>query len=338
MISSGDAPEGDKQEKQKERKTGKQMSKKEATEQQEQEEIADTRAGAVATVQTGAVSTEVTVKGASVRFATLSPYYGVSAVSQECAQECKEGDFYLKTGKTSAWRFSGSGKKNAVRAFVLDGRLGLLEGFKGGGGQGQTPRTWVVGRPKAAGSTETLASIQECVAAAKAETGGAVPIYRFEDYSKQLNPIPDHYISRCLYLELLVKCPEDFTGDVSLVKVGGGLYTPARVLFKKFDVMKVEQFFNNIQVREEVRHRGEEGWKWSPYGQVVSIYTNGVEFTRPNGSKGYIWTPTVEAALGDDGKLYKPDDEEREDLTRFATAMADTKVDASEISAEDSEL
>lgn len=111
------------------------------------------------------------------------------------------------------------------------------------------------------------------------------------------------------------------------------------MLFKKFDVMKVEQFFNNIRVREEVMHRGENGWKWSPYGQVVSIYTNGVEFTRPNGNKGYIWTPTIEAALGSDGKLYKPDTEEREDLLRFQMSMTDSVVSSDNIeSGDDAEL
>lgn len=313
------------------------MSKESKREQQE--EVVDAKAGAIAVQQPTAVSTEVTVKGVAIRFATLSPFYGVSAVPPDCAQECREGDFYLKTGKTSAWRLTGSGKKNALRAIVVDGKLGLLEGFKGGGGQNQTPRTWVIGRPKAAGSSELLTDIKACQAAAIEETGGTVPLYQFENYSKALNPIPDHYISKCLYLELLVQVPEDFNGDVTLVKVGGSLYTPVRVLFKKFDVMKVEQFFNNIRVREEVMHRGEEGWKWSPYGQFISLYTSGVEFTRPNGNKGYIWTPTVEAALGSDGKLYKPDTEEREDLLCFQMSMADSVVSTDTVeSSDDAEL
>lgn len=304
-------------------------------EQQGNEEIADAKAGAVATVGTGAVSVEVRASGASIRYATLSPFYSVSSVPQECAQECKEGDLYLKTGKTSAWRLAGSGKKNAVRAFVLDGKVGLLEGFRQAGGQ--IPRTWVVGRPRSVGSSEILQNLKECQEAAVAETEGKVKVYRFEDYSKALNPIPEHYIAKCLYLEMLVNVPDNFIGDVSLVKIGGSLYTPARVLFKKFDVMKVEQFFNNIQVREEVHHRGEDGWKWSPYGQVISLYTNGVEFTRPNGSKGYIWTPTVEAALGDDGMLYKPDTEERDDLVRFGMSLKDATVSIDDV-ASDSEL
>lgn len=308
------------------------MSKETKVKQEEQEEIADAKAGAVARVETGAVSTQVNVRGASVRFATMSPFYAVSSVPQECAQECREGDFYVKTGKTTAWRFSGSGKKNAVRAFVVDGKLGILEGFKGAA-NGTIPRSWAVGRPRQGpdGKTVALSDIHACLEAAKAETQNAVPFYRFEDYSKAANPIPDHYLSRCLYLELLAKVPDGFAGDVPLVKVGAGLYTPVRVLFKKFDPIKVEQFFRNIQVREEVRHRGEEGWKWSPYGQCVSVSSVGVPITRPNGAQGYLWTPTVEAALDDTGKLYVPDDEEKADLAQFAKALADSTADISEV-------
>ena len=290
----------------------------------------------VAVKETGAVSAKV--RGLNIRFATLSPYYSVSAVPKECADECREGDLVLKTGKNSAWRLTGNGKKNAVVAFVLDGKAGYLEGCPMN--SGLTPRTWVVGRPKAAGSSEILGSIEECRAAALAETEGKVPFYRFEDYSRALNPIPQHYISECVYLEMLVRVPEDFPGEVDLVKIGAALYTPARVLFKKFDTIKVKQFFNNIKVREELRHRGEEGWTWSPYGQVVSFFTNGAEFTRPTGQKGYIWTPTVEAALGEDGKLYRLTDEERKDLTAFYMAVAggDLKPEDVESAGADGEL
>ena len=284
---------------------------------------------AVAVKETGAVSTEVKVSGVTYRFAGLSPFYAVSAVPQECAKECHEGDLVLKTSKNSAWRLCGGGKANAIRAFVIDGKQGFLEGCPMG--SGLVPRTWVVGRPKAAGSAETLATLDECRKAAMADTEGKIPFYRFEDYSKSMNPIPQHYISECLYLEMLVRLPEDFGGEVDLVKIGGGLYTPARVLFKKFDTIKVRQFFNNIKVREEMRHRDDENWKWSPYGQAVSFFTNGTEFTRPTGQKGFIWTPTVEAALGADGKLYKPDEEERKDLARFCQSMADTKVTAEDV-------
>lgn len=283
---------------------------------------------AVAVKEPGTVSTDVKAKGLNIRFASLAPFYSVSSLPQECAQECHEGDLVLKTGKTSAWRLSGAGKKNAVIAIVVDGKRGFLEGCPMG--SGLTPRTWVIGRPKALGSSELLADIEDCRKAALAETEGKVPFYRFEDYSKAVNPIPQHYISECLYLELLVRVPDDFMGDVTLVKVGAHLYTPARVLFKKFDTIKVRQFFNNIKVREEMRHRGEEGWTWSPYGQVVSFFTTGNEFTRPNGAKGYIWTPTVEAALNAEGKLYKPDEEEREDLTRFYMAASESTVSAEE--------
>lgn len=305
---------------------------------------------AVAVKETTAVSTGVEVKGLNIRFATLSPFYAVSAVPQECAQECREGDLYLKTGKTSAWRLAGSGKANGVRAIVVDGKEGFLEGCPMG--TGMMPRTWVVGRPKSAGSPEVIRTVEEARAAALAETEGKVPFYRFEDYSKAMNPVPQHYIAPCIYLELLVQVPDTFAGDVTLVKVGGSLYTPARLLFKKFDTIKVRQFFNNIRVRESMRHRGEKGWEWSPYGQYVTVFTQGAEFTRPTGQKGYIWTPTVEATLNtqkdveecNDGRkagmLYAPTDEERRDLEMFYMAVASTPATAEDVASagQDGEL
>lgn len=281
----------------------------------------------VATTGGTAVSTEVRVQGLQVRFATLMPFYTVCDLPQEVHQECKEGDFVLKVSKTQAYRISGSGRQNALRAIVVDGKQGFLEGCPMG--SGALPRAWVVGRPKAQGSQELLKTIEDCRAAAQAEAPG-VPFYRFEDYSKSMNPIPPHYIAECFYLELLVKLPDTFTGDVTLVKVGGSLYTPARILFKKFDPIKVRQFFSNIQVRESMKHRGDKEWKWSPYGQYLSVFTEGAPFTRPNGTKGTIWTPRIEAALNGAGTLYVPDDEEREDLTKFYMAASATTMTAEE--------
>ena len=281
----------------------------------------------VATVGSNAVSTEVRVQGLQVRFATLMPFYTVCDLPVDVQQESKEGDFVLKVSKTQAYRLSGSGRGNALRAIVVDGKQGFLEGCPVG--SGALPRAWVVGRPKAQGSQELLKTIEDCRAAAQAEAQG-VPFYRFEDYSKSMNPIPPHYIAECFYLELLVKLPDTFTGDVTLVKVGGSLYTPARILFKKFDPIKVRQFFSNIQVRESMKHRGDKDWKWSPYGQYLSVFTEGAPFTRPNGTKGTIWTPRIEAALNEQGTLYVPDDEEREDLVKFYTAASATTMTAEE--------
>lgn len=281
----------------------------------------------VATTGGTAVSTEVKVQGLQVRFATLMPFYTVCDLPQEVQQDCKEGDFVLKVSKTQAYKISGSGRVNALRAVVVDGKQGYLEGCPMG--SGALPRAWVVGRPKAQGSQELLKTLEDCRAAAQAEAQG-VPFYRFEDYSKSMNPIPPHYIAECFYLELLVKLPDTFAGDVTLVKVGGSLYTPARILFKKFNPIKVRQFFSNIQVRESMKHRGEKDWKWSPYGQYLSVFTEGAPFTRPNGAKGTIWTPRIEAALNDQGTLYVPDDEEREDLTKFYMAASATTMTAEE--------
>lgn len=282
----------------------------------------------VATVGSNKLSTEVKVHGLQVRFSTLMPYYTVCDLPEEVRNECKEGDLVLKVSKTQAYKIIGSGRNNALRAIVVDGKEGFLEGCPMN--SGFVPRVWVVGRPKAQGSSEVLTTVEECREAAMMEAPD-VPFYNFENYSKSMNPIPQHYISRCLYLELLLKLPEEFNGDVTLVKIGGSLYTPARVLFKKFDPSKVSQFFSNIQVRESLKHRGDKNWKWSPYGQFISLFTDGRQFTRPNGSKGTIWTTRVEGALNDKGTLYVPDDEEREDLTKFYMAASATEISRDDI-------
>lgn len=295
---------------------------------------------AVAVKEQTAVSTGVEVKGLNVRFATIAPFYSVSSIPQECARECREGDLVIKESKNSAYRVSCGGKEGALRAIVVDGKPGYLERRPMNTG---VPRAWVVGRPKTAGSAEVLKTLEDCRQAAAeelAKDGGNVPFYRFEDYSKATNPIPAHCVSECLYLEMLVRLPEDFMGDLTLVKVGDSLYTPVRALFKGFDPIKVKKFFNNIQVREQMKHRGEKGWAWSPYGQFVSFYAQGSEFTRPTGGKGMLWTPTVEAALNDEGRLYVASEEERQDLVKFCMAATSTTATAEEVAAagQDGEL
>ena len=60
------------------------------------------------------------------------------------------------------------------------------------------------------------------------------------------------------------------------------------------------------------------------------MFTEGAQFTRPNGAKGTIWTPRIEAALGEGGTLYVPDEEEREDLVKFYMAASATTMTAEE--------
>ena len=306
------------------------MSKENKVKERDNEEIADAKASAVAAAETTAVSTQVNVRGASVRFATMTPFYSVSSVPQECAQECREGDWYLKTGKTSAWKFAGSGKRNAVKAFVIDAKEGILEGMKGA--SQNIPRSWSVGRQyQTPDGVVVPKDLKECFALARAETNGAFPFYRFEDFNKVTNPIPEHYLARCVYLEMLVEVPDTFSGDVPLYKIGGSAYTPVRILLKKFDPIKVEQFFRNIQVKEEVRHRGDKDWKWTQYGQCVSVYSNGVPFKRPNGADDYLWVPTVEARLSEDGKLYAPNSEEKADLVQFQLSLANSVASVDDV-------
>ena len=107
-------------------------------------------------------------------------------------------------------------------------------------------------------------------------------------------------------------------------------YTPDTFYFRIF-----YKFFNNIQVREAMSHRNDKDWKWSPTGQFVTVFTKGAAFKRPNGTTGTIWSPSIERALGDNGMLYSPTDEERDDLTRFLMMASDSTAAVGDAAGDD---
>lgn len=297
-------------------KTGKQETKV-------QDDVVDAKSSgetcAVVAASSAELSTEVKVSGLQIRFATLQPFYSVCQLPENVMRECREGDLVLKLSKDTAFKFAPAGREGAVRAIVLDGKQGVLEGCPIA--SGSVPRVWSVGRRAEDGTP--LTSLADCWRAASAASPEVVK-YRFEDYSKATNPIPEHYFAECCYLQLLVKVPDAVGDDIQLVKVGDSLYTPASVLFKKFDVITLRKFFNNIQVREAMLHRNEKDWRWSPTGQFVTVFTKGASFKRPNGTTGTIWSPSVERALDGNGALYSPTDEERDDLTKFLMMASDS--------------
>lgn len=306
-------------------KTGKQETKV-----TEESDVVDAKSTAVVEMSATEVSTEVKVSGLQIRFATLQPFYSVCQLPETVMRECREGDLVLKLGKDSAFKLAQAGREGAVRAIVLDGKQGVLEGCPIA--SGSVPRVWSVGRRAEDGTV--LNSLADCWRAASA-AAPEVPKYRFEDYSKATNPIPSHYFAECCYLQLLVQVGDAVSDDVQLVKVGDALYTPAVVLFKKFDVISLRKFFNNIQVREAMSHRNDKDWKWSPTGQFVTVFTKGAAFKRPNGTTGTIWSPSIERALGDNGMLYSPTDEEREDLTRFLMMASDSTATVGDAAGDD---
>ena len=279
------------------------------------EEVVDAKGAAVAVAENNTqVSTAVKVRGLSLEYATMMPFYSVCGLPDAFKRQCHEGDIILKRGSDVAFKLAEPGSK-PVKAIVLDGQQAVLEGRPIGG---ELPRVWAVGRPSASG--EVPETIDDCWRLAL-ETG--VPRYRFEDYNRMTNPIPEHYLAEALYLRLLVEVPDSVPDAFSLVTVGGTIYVPATILFKKFDVIQVRRFFNNIQVREAARHADEKGWKWSPAGQFISVGVNGKSFKRPNGTDGTIWTLGLERLLGADGMIYRPTDAERDDLTRLFMGMAE---------------
>lgn len=283
------------------------------------DDVVDAKGTAVAVAENTQVSTTVTVKGLQLEYATLMPFYSVCGLPDAFKRQCHEGDVILKRGNDCAFKLMEPDQK-PVKAIVLDGQQAVLEGRPIGG---DLPRVWCVGRALADGTVPK--TIAECWAAADRQAP-EVKRYRFEDYNKTMNPIPDHYLAEALYLRLLVQVPDSVPDAFSLVTIGGDIYVPATILFKKFDVIGIRRFFNNIQVREAARHANEPGWKWSPAGQFVSVGVNGRTFKRPNGTDGTIWTLGLERLLGDDGMIYKPTDAEREDLTKLYMSMADTEA------------
>ena len=279
---------------------------------------------AVAVAENTQVSTAVKVRGLSMEYATMMPFYSVCGLPDAFKRQCHEGDVILKRGSDVAFRLMEPGQP-PVKAIVLDGQQAVLEGRPIGG---DLPRVWCVGRPAASG--EVPRTVQDCWRLA-GEAAPEVKRYRFEDYSKSMNPIPEHYLAEALYLRLLVQVPDSIPDAFSLVTVGGTIYVPATILFKKFDVIGVKRFFNNIQVREAARHADEPGWAWSPAGQFVSVGVNGRAFRRPNGTEGTIWTLNLERLLGADGMIYSPTDAERDDLARLFMGLADAEATVDDV-------
>lgn len=270
------------------------------------------------------VSATVRVRGLSLEYATMMPFYSVCGLPDAFKRQCHEGDVILKRGGDVAFKLAEPGNP-PVKAIVLDGQQAVLEGRPIGG---DLPRVWCVGRPTAGG--ETPQTIADCWRIAEAEAP-EVRKYRFEDYNKVMNPIPEHYLAEALYLRLLVQVPDSIPDAFSLVTIGGTIYVPATILFKKFDVIGVKRFFNNIQVREAARHADEPGWKWSPAGQFISVGVSGKTFRRPNGTEGTIWTLGLNRLLGSDGMIYRATDAERDDLTRLYMGMADAAASVEDV-------
>ncbi len=294
---------------------------KEKTEQKNEsiaetaEEAVDARGTtAVAVAEPTQPAAAVQVSGLSLEYATMMPFYSVCALPDAFKRQCHEGDMILKRGNDVAFRLAEPGDP-AVKAIVLDGQQAVLEGRPIGG---ELPRVWCVGRPADGEVPQTVKDCWRLALNALPE----VPQYQFEKYDRTANPIPERYLAEALYLRLLVQVPDSIPDSFSLVTVGGTIYAPATILFKKFDVIAVKRFFNNIQVREAASHAGEKGWTWSPAGQFISVKVNERKFTRPNGTAGSIWTIGLERLLGKDGMIYRPSDAERDDLTRLFMGMA----------------
>lgn len=289
------------------------------------EEVVDAKGTtAVAVAQDTQVSTTVKVSGRTLEYATMMPFYSVCGLPDAFKRQCHEGDVILKRGNDVAFKLMEPGGKPA-KAIVLDGQQAVLEGRPMGG---DLPRVWCVGRPTASG--ETPKTVADCWRLAEAQAP-EVKKYRFEDYSRTMNPIPEHYLAKALYLRLLVQVPDSVPDSFSLITVGGAIYVPATILFKKFDVIGVKRFFNNIQVREAARHAGEPGWVWSPAGQFISVGVGERTFKRPNGTDGTIWTLNLERLLGEDGMIYRPTDAERDDLTRLFMSLQDAEASVDDV-------
>lgn len=282
----------------------------------------------IAVMDNTQLSTTVAVSGRSLEYATLMPFYTVCNLPDAFKRQCHEGDVIIKRGSDNAFKLLEPGQ-TPLKAIVIDGQQAVLECLPMGG---NIPRVWRVGTPVFGGGTPK--SLAECWNLAKEAAPEAKP-YRFEDYNRMTNPIPEHYLAEALYLKTLIQVPDSIPDAFDLVTIGGAIYVPANILFKKFDVIGIKRFFNNIQVREAARHASDPNWKWSPAGQFVSVGVNGRTFKRPNGTDGTIWTIGLQRLLDEDMMIYQPTDAEREDLTRLFMSLSDTEASVNDVACEE---
>ena len=120
--------------------------------------------------------------------------------------------------------------------------------------------------------------------------------------------------------------------DFQVFKVGGALYTPVVIEFDRGNFVNrrgtgISQVISNWRERAMLQHSGEEGYEFSPVGQMCRVRT-AIETSR---ATGFTFTSMTVGAELRDGKLFTFTDDERADYDRIVRGLSEATVDASEV-------
>lgn len=152
-------------------------------------------------------------------------------------------------------------------------------------------------------------------------------------YKDSGNPIMKADAAPFCYLRMLMRLPEDFPGmDFQVFKVGGALYTPVVIEFDRGNFVNrrgtgISQVISNWRERAMLQHSGEEGYEFSPVGQMCRVRT-AIETSR---ATGFTFTSMTVGAELRDGRLFTFTDDERADYDRIVRGLSEATVDASEV-------
>ena len=305
--------------------------KKETQSNQDHEEVVDAKAGAVATVETGAMSTQVAVSGVRLEFPFIRIGQGMSQWKAG-GRKPIIGGLYLSKNKDNNVLIADMGKEAGITGIVLQKVDGFKEERKWQAGMG-APKRWVVAGLKEDGAPVTE---KDCLEAAAKEGYSLAPKATGEVWPDSDRPIMRANLGRFCYLCMLVPLPEDCDSDEFRVyPIGDRLYTTARYEFDKQYFKSMDSIVGNIQSRAEFSFRQEQrkllaagkidkaaydkaiaGYKWSINGLAVHIYSSEMQ---SRGGTDYVGV-AFEKALRD-GKPFEFTPQEKEDFTQFLLSV-----------------
>ena len=147
-------------------------------------------------------------------------------------------------------------------------------------------------------------------------------------YKDSGNPIMKADAAPFCYLKILMRLPEDFPGmDFQVFKIGDALYTPVVIEFDRGNFLNrrgtgISQVISNWRERAMLQHSGEEGYEFTPVGQMCRVRTS-LETSK---ATGFTFTSVTMGAELRDGKLFTFTEAEQADYDRIVKGLSEATV------------
>lgn len=147
-------------------------------------------------------------------------------------------------------------------------------------------------------------------------------------YKDSGNPIMKADAAPFCYLKILMRLPEDFPGmDFQVFKIGDALYTPVVIEFDRGNFLNrrgtgISQVISNWRERAMLQHSGEEGYEFTPVGQMCRVRTS-LETSK---ATGFTFTSLTMGAELRNGKLFTFTEAEQADYDRIVKGLSEATV------------